>query len=30
VDGANVYWTDFGSSADPSSSDDGRVVVRPK
>jgi hypothetical protein len=30
VDGANVYWTDYGSNSDPSSSADGRVVVRPK
>lgn len=30
VDGANVYWTDFGSGTDPSGSDDGRVMFRAK
>jgi hypothetical protein len=30
VDGTNVYWTDFGSNADPHASDDGRVMAMPK
>jgi hypothetical protein len=30
VDDAAVYWTDFGSIADPDESDDGRVVAMPK
>jgi len=30
VDDANVYWTDFGSGADATGSDDGRVMVRAK
>jgi hypothetical protein len=30
VDDAAVYWTDFGSIADPNESDDGRVVAMPK
>jgi hypothetical protein len=30
VDDTNVYWTDFGSIANPNGSDDGRVVSVPK
>jgi hypothetical protein len=30
VDDTNVYWTDFGSIANPNGSDDGRVVSMPK
>jgi hypothetical protein len=30
VDDANVYWTDFGSGAAATGSDDGRVMVRAK
>jgi hypothetical protein len=30
VDGTSVYWTDFGSSTDVHSGDDGRVMALPK
>jgi hypothetical protein len=30
VDSTTVYWTDFGSSADPNATNDGRVMTAPK